>query len=337
MTKNILVTGGTGYIGSHTCIELIKAGYNPIIYDNFSNSSPKAAKRIEEITGKSVVLEEGDIRNKERLVEVIKKYDCKSVIHFAGLKAVGESCEQPLKYYDNNICGSLRLLEAMVETNLLYIVFSSSCTVYGEPQFLPLTETHPLSTINPYGHTKLVIEGMIENFTTANPKFKSAILRYFNPTGADKSGKIGEDPRIMGNLMPFITQAAIGKREFVNVYRNNYDTKDGTGVRDYIHVVDLAKAHIKALEAIINKQENILVNVGTGKGYSVLEVIETFEKASGKKINYKICERRAGDSAASYADTTKAEKVLGWKAEQDLFEMCEDSFRWQSQNPNGFE
>jgi len=338
---SILITGGTGYIASHTLIELDKAGFSFIVYDNLSNSSLESLKRVSKIINKEIEFVEGDIRDKEKLREVFENNSIDSVIHFAGLKAVGESVEKPLKYYDNNVCGTLRLLEVMKEFNCKKIVFSSSATVYGDPATTPITEDFPVgNTTNPYGTSKYMIERILEDVYISDNSFKIAILRYFNPVGAHESGMIGEDPNgIPNNLMPFITQVAVGKRDHLNVFGGDYNTSDGTGVRDYIHVMDLANAHVKAIE-YLNKSDNIkplIVNVGTGKGYSVLDVVKAFEKASGKKVPYKIVDRRPGDVASVYADPSYAKKVLGWEAKRDINKMCEDSWRWQSQNPNGYE
>jgi UDP-glucose 4-epimerase len=337
----ILITGGAGYIASHTLIELAKANYDFIIYDNLSNSSPKSLKRVSEIINKNITFIKGDIRDKDKLQEVFLQYNIDSVIHFAGLKAVGESVEKPLKYYDNNVCGTLRLLEVMKENNCKKIVFSSSATVYGDPLTTPITEKFPVGdTTNPYGTSKYMIERILEDLYISDNSFKISILRYFNPVGAYEDGTIGEDPNgIPNNLMPFITQVAIGKRKYLNIFGNDYDTHDGTGVRDYIHVMDLANAHVKAIEYLdkVDKTKPLIVNIGTGKGYSVIDVIKAFEKASGKKIPYKIVDRRAGDVAKVYADPTFAKKILNWQATRDLSKMCEDSWRWQSKNPNGYE
>jgi len=337
----ILITGGAGYIASHTLIELAKANYDFIIYDNLSNSSPKSLKRVSKIINKNITFIKGDIRDKDKLQEVFLQYNIDSVIHFAGLKAVGESVEKPLKYYDNNVCGTLRLLEVMKENNCKKIVFSSSATVYGDPLTTPITEKFPVGdTTNPYGTSKYMIERILEDLYISDNSFKISILRYFNPVGAYEDGTIGEDPNgIPNNLMPFITQVAIGKRKYLNIFGNDYDTHDGTGVRDYIHVMDLANAHVKAIEYLdkVDKTKPLIVNIGTGKGYSVIDVIKAFEKASGKKIPYKIVDRRAGDVAKVYADPTFAKKILNWQATRDLNKMCEDSWRWQSKNPNGYE
>ena len=336
---SILITGGAGYIASHTLIELDKAGFDFVVYDNLSNSSMESIKRVSKIINKEIKFVEGDIRDKDKLKEVFSNYDIDSVIHFAGLKAVGESVEKPLKYYDNNVCGTLRLLEVMKEFNCKKIVFSSSATVYGDPATTPITEDFPVgNTTNPYGTSKYMIERILEDLYISDNSFKIAILRYFNPVGAYEDGSIGEDPNgIPNNLMPFISQVAVGKREYLNVFGGDYDTPDGTGVRDYIHVMDLANAHVKAIEYLNNsKTKPLIVNVGTGKGYSVLDVIKAFEKASGKKIPYKIVDRRAGDVASVYADPSYAKKMLNWEAKRDLNQMCEDAWRWQSQNPNGY-
>lgn len=336
----ILITGGAGYIASHTLIELNNAGFDFIVYDNLSNSSKESIKRVESIISKSIIFVEGDIRDTVKLKELFLKYDIDSVIHFAGLKAVGESVEKPLKYYDNNINGTICLLEMMKEFNCNKILFSSSATVYQEQtKPIPLLENMPLNATNPYGKTKLYIEEILKDIVKSNKGFKALILRYFNPVGAHKSGMIGEDPNgIPNNLMPFIAQVAVGKREYLSIFGNDYDTKDGTGVRDYIHVVDLAKAHVKALE-YMNEANDItysVFNIGTGIGYSVLEVIKAYEKVSQKKILYKILPRRAGDIAVCYANPSLANNILKWKATQTLEDMCRDSWIWQNQNSNGY-
>ena len=332
--KKIFVTGGAGYIGSHTCVELLEAGYEVVVYDNLSNASREALRRVEEITGKSLEFVEGDIRDARSLERAIA--GCDAVIHFAGLKAVGESVAKPLEYYDNNVGGTVTLLEVMKKAGIDTIVFSSSATVYGDPDFLPLREEHPLRATNPYGRTKLMIEEILRDLFVAEPHWRIAILRYFNPVGAHPSGRIGEDPRgIPNNLMPFITQVAVGKRERLSVFGSDYDTADGTGVRDYIHVVDLARGHLKALEAL-DRPQCEAINLGTGQGYSVLEMIDAFAEASGRAIPYEIVDRRPGDIAACYADPGKAQRILGWKAQKGLREMCEDSWRWQSGNPEGY-
>ncbi len=336
----ILVTGGAGYIGSHTCVELLNAGSAVTIFDNFSNSHPEALSRVERITGKSLRLIRGDLRDRAALVAALHESGATSVIHFAGLKAVGESVEKPLSYYDNNVAGSLRLLEAMGECGVKTLVFSSSATVYGDPQRLPLTEDHPLSATNPYGRTKLMIEEILRDLQRSNASWRIGILRYFNPVGAHASGLIGEDPRGMpNNLLPFVAQVAVGRREHLNVWGNDYSTPDGTGVRDYIHVVDLALGHLKALEALDRLERPgacLTVNLGTGNGYSVLEIVRAFEKASGKAVPYKVAPRRPGDVASCYADPSHALQSLGWRAARGLDEMCADAWRWQSTNPKGY-
>lgn len=337
---SILITGGAGYIGSHTLVELANANYDFIVYDNLSNSSQESLKRVEKIIGKSITFINGDIRDTQKLKEVFSSHTIDSVIHFAGLKAVGQSVEQPLEYYDNNVLGTLRLLEVMKEFGCKKIVFSSSATVYGDPATTPILENFPVGgTTNPYGTSKYMIERILEDLYVSDNTFKIAILRYFNPVGAHKSGSIGEDPNgIPNNLMPFITQVAVGKREYLSVFGSDYDTHDGTGVRDYIHVVDLAYGHVKAIE-YLDANENIkplIVNLGTGTGYSVLDVVKAFEKASGKKVPYKLVDRRAGDIAKCFANPSYAKEILAWVAKRNLDEMCEDSWRWQSNNPNGY-
>jgi len=335
---NILVTGGAGYIGSHTCIELLNAGYEVTIVDNFSNSKPEVLKRIKEITNKEFKFYKADILDKEALEEVFKADKIDAVIHFAGFKAVGESVALPLKYYHNNLTGTFILCELMEKYNVKNMVFSSSATVYGMNNVSPLTEDLPLSTTNPYGSTKLMIEQILRDVYAADNSWSIALLRYFNPIGAHESGRIGEDPNgIPNNLMPFITQVAVGKREKLGVFGNDYDTHDGTGVRDYIHVVDLAKGHLKAVEKVLASNGVEAYNLGTGIGYSVLDVVNNFEKATGVSVPYAIMERRPGDIATCYADAGKALKELNWKAEKDLEDMCRDSWRWQSSNPNGYE
>lgn len=330
----IFITGGAGYIGSHTCVELLGSGYDVAVYDDLSNSSRKALARIEEIAGKPVEFTEGNVRDENKLSHALEGSD--AVIHFAGFKAVGESVEKPLAYYDNNVQGTLCLLRAMQRNNIKKIVFSSSATVYGDPDFLPLTENHPLRATNPYGRTKLIIEDILRDLYSSDNSWSISILRYFNPVGAHKSGIIGEDPQgIPNNLMPFITQVAIKKREYLSIFGNDYNTHDGTGVRDYIHVVDLAKGHVKAMQ-ILNKPQCEAINLGTGNGYSVLDMVNAFSKASDRQINYKIMPRRRGDIAACYADASKANKILDWKAARGIGEMCRDSWNWQSKNPNGY-
>lgn len=336
----ILVTGGAGFIGSHTAVELLNAGYEIVVVDNFYNSSPKSIDRIKELTGKDFKTYECDIRDSEGMDKIFKENKIEAVIHFAGLKAVGESCRKPIEYYDNNIGGTLKLCDVMRNNGCKNIVFSSSATVYGMNNVSPLKETMKTGgTTNPYGTTKYMIEIILEDICKADSEWNVTLLRYFNPIGAHKSGRIGENPNgIPNNLMPYITQVAVGKLECLSVYGNDYDTPDGTGVRDYIHVVDLAEGHVKAVQNILEGHKGVQVfNLGTGKGYSVLDIVHAFEKATGVKLNYKIAERRPGDIATCYSDPTKAKEVLGWSAKRDIEEMCEDSWRWQSNNPNGFD
>ena len=337
--KRVLVTGGAGYIGSHTCVALIERGYTPVILDNLCNSSRVAIDRICHITGvNEIPFVEGDVRDANLVECVLREHDCAAVIHFAGLKAVGESTDQPVKYYSNNVQGSLSLIEAMQAADTPHIVFSSSATVYGEPKFLPYTETHPLAPMNPYGMTKYSVELMLNDVTASDDGLNAAILRYFNPIGAHPTGLIGEDPNgIPNNLMPFVAQVAVGRRPHLNVFGNDYDTKDGTGVRDYIHVVDLAEAHIVALEKLMSApDESFAVNLGSGNGYSVLEVVEAFKTASGRDIPMEFTPRRPGDLPAYWADPSHAEALLGWKTRLTLEDMCRDQWAWQSQNPNGY-
>lgn len=337
---SILVTGGAGYIGSHTCVELLNAGYEITVVDNLYNSSPKSLDRVKELTGKDFKFYECDIRDTDGMDKIFKENKIDAVIHFAGLKAVGESCEKPLEYYDNNIGGTLKLCEVMRNNGCKNIVFSSSATVYGMNNISPLKETMKTGgTTNPYGTTKYMIEIILEDICKADSEWNVTLLRYFNPIGAHKSGRIGENPNgIPNNLMPYITQVAIGKREFLSVYGDDYDTHDGTGVRDYIHVVDLAEGHVKAVDNILEGNKGVQVfNLGTGVGYSVLDIVKAFNKAYGKELPYKIAPRRAGDIATCYSDPTKAKEVLGWVAKRGIEEMCEDSWRWQKGNPNGFD
>ncbi len=337
---SILITGGAGYIGSHTLVELANANYDFIVYDNLSNSSAESLKRVEKIIGKSITFINGDIRDTQKLKELFSSHTISSVIHFAGLKAVGQSVEQPLEYYDNNVVGTLRLLEVMKEFGCKKIVFSSSATVYGDPATTPILENFPVGgTTNPYGTSKYMIERILEDLYVSDNTFKIVILRYFNPVGAHKSGTIGEDPNgIPNNLMPFISQVAVGKREYLNIFGADYDTHDGTGVRDYIHVVDLAYGHVKAIDYINSKDsmKPLIVNLGTGIGYSVLDMVKAFEKASGKKVPYKIVDRRAGDIAICYSDPSFVKEILGWEAKKNLDDMCADSWKWQSNNPDGY-
>lgn len=335
----ILVTGGAGYIGTHTCVELLNAGYDIAVVDNYYNSSPKSLQRVKELTGKDFKSYECDIRDTEVMDKIFKENKIEAVIHFAGLKSVGESCSKPIEYYDNNIGGTVKLCEVMRNNGCKNIVFSSSATVYGMNNISPLKETMKTGgTTNPYGTTKYMIEIILEDICKADSEWNVTLLRYFNPIGAHKSGRIGENPNgIPNNLMPYITQVAIGKRPFLSVYGNDYDTHDGTGVRDYIHVVDLAEGHVKAVENILEGGKGVQVfNLGTGVGYSVLDIVKAFNKAYGKELPYKIAPRRPGDIATCYSDPSKAKEMLGWEAKRGIEEMCEDSWRWQSQNPNGY-
>lgn len=334
----ILVTGGAGYIGSHTCLELLKAGYEVVVVDNLCNSSEEAVKRVEKISGKPVKFYQADILDREALEKIFESETIDSVIHFAGLKAVGESVAKPLEYYYNNITGTLVLCDVMRKHGVKNIVFSSSATVYGDPAFVPITEECPKGTItNPYGQTKSMLEQILTDFHVADPEWNVVLLRYFNPIGAHESGMIGEDPKgIPNNLVPYIAQVAVGKLPCLGVFGNDYPTHDGTGVRDYIHVVDLAVGHVKALKKIEEKAGVCIYNLGTGKGCSVLDVVKAYEKACGKEIKYEIKPRRPGDIATCYADATKAKEELGWVAERGIEEMCADSWRWQSMNPDGY-
>ncbi|MGI2790636.1 UDP-glucose 4-epimerase GalE [Bacillus cytotoxicus] len=333
----ILVTGGAGYIGSHTCVELLNSGYEIIVVDNLSNSSEEAINRVKEITGRSFPFYKEDVLNREALHAIFEENTIEAVIHFAGLKAVGESVEIPLTYYHNNIASTLVLCEVMEKHNVKKMIFSSSATVYGIPETSPITEDFPLSATNPYGQTKLMIEQILRDVVVADPEWSVVLLRYFNPFGAHESGRIGEDPNgIPNNLMPYVTQVAVGKLKELSVFGNDYPTKDGTGVRDYIHVVDLANGHVKALEKVLKTTGIDAYNLGTGTGYSVLEMVKAFEKVSGRKVPYKITERRPGDVAICYADASKAKRELGWEAKRGLEEMCADSWRWQVNNKNGY-
>ena len=336
---SILVTGGAGFIGSHTCVELLNAGYEVVVVDNLYNASEKALERVEQITGKKVTFYEADILDRDALNAIFDKEQIESVIHFAGYKAVGESVRKPIEYYYNNITGTLILCDVMRKHNVKNIVFSSSATVYGDPAFIPITEECPKGKItNPYGQTKGMLEQVLTDIFVSDPEWRVVLLRYFNPIGAHKSGLIGEDPKgIPNNLVPYVAQVAIGKLKCLGVFGNDYDTHDGTGVRDYIHVVDLAKGHVAAIKKVEKTEPGVRIyNLGTGKGYSVLDVVHAFEKACGKEIPYEIKPRRAGDIATCYADPTKAKKELGWVAEYGIEEMCEDSWRWQTMNPNGY-
>lgn len=335
---NVLLAGGAGYIGSHTCVELIEAGHSVIIADNFANSCPEAVRRVEEITGKKIPLYEADVCDSAAVEKIFSENKIDAVIHFAGLKAVGESVEKPLMYYRNNIDSTLTLLEVMKKYRVNNFIFSSSATVYGVPKTVPLVETMPTgSPTNPYGWTKLMMEQILTDTAHANPEMSIVILRYFNPIGAHKSGRIGEDPNgIPNNLMPYITQVAAGRLPCLGVFGDDYPTRDGTGVRDYIHVVDLAKGHVKAIDYSGAHKGVEIVNLGTGTGYSVLEIVKAFEKVNNLTISYEIKPRRAGDVAECYADAGKAERVLGWKAEKNLEDMCYDAWNWQSKNVNGY-
>ncbi|MBR2036728.1 MAG: UDP-glucose 4-epimerase GalE [Lachnospiraceae bacterium] len=336
---SILVTGGAGFIGSHTVVELQDAGYDVVVVDNLSNSSEKSLERVSAITGKPVTFYKADILDREALEEIFAKEDITACIHFAGLKAVGESVAKPWEYYENNIAGTLTLVDVMRKHNCKNIIFSSSATIYGDPAIIPITEECPKGVCtNPYGWTKSMLEQVLSDMQKADPEWNVIILRYFNPIGAHKSGTIGENPNgIPNNLMPYITQVAVGKRPELGVFGNDYDTHDGTGVRDYIHVVDLAIGHVKAYEKILTNPGLGIYNLGTGTGYSVLDVVKNFEAATGVKIPYAIKDRRPGDIAACYADAAKAKAELGWEAQYGIKEMCEDSWRWQSQNPNGYD
>ena len=333
----ILTTGGAGYIGSHTCVELLHTGHEVTVVDNLSNSKREALHRVEKITGRSLHFYRVDLLDKPALTEVFQKHSFNAVIHFAGLKAVGESTQIPLRYYHNNVTGTLILCEVMKEFGVRRMVFSSSATVYGDPHKVPITENFPVSPTNPYGRTKLMIEEILRDLCAADPGWQIALLRYFNPVGAHESGQIGEDPNgIPNNLFPYIAQVAVGKLSELPVFGNDYPTPDGTGVRDYIHVVDLSRGHLKALEKLQNKPGLITMNLGTGRGYSVLEAIAAFSKACGKPIPYRIVARRPGDVASCYADPSMAQRELGWQATKGLSEMCADAWRWQMNNPSGY-
>ena len=335
---NVLVTGGAGYIGSHTCVELIEAGHTPIVIDNLSNSNPESLHRVAEITGKPVEFIEGDVRDEALLEKIFAEHEISCAIHFAGLKAVGESVAKPTEYYQNNLDATLMLCKVMAKHNVKHIIFSSSATVYSGDNEMPLRETAKTGNCtNPYGWTKYMGEQILRDIAKADPEWSVVNLRYFNPVGAHASGKIGEHPNgIPNNLMPYISQTAIGKRDHLNVFGNDYPTPDGTGVRDYLHVVDLARGHVAAMDYMAERKGVFVFNLGTGHGYSVLDMVHAFEKATGKKVPYKIAPRRAGDVAEVYCDPGKAERELGWKAEHSLEDMCRDSWNWQSKNPNGF-
>jgi len=337
MTK-VLVTGGAGYIGSHTCVELLNADFDVVVLDNFCNSKPTSIQRVEKITGKTITLIKGDVRDKDCLNSLFSAHKIDAVIHFAGLKAVGDSVKNPLEYYDNNVTGSIALLEVMAAYSVKNIVFSSSATVYGFSDDKPIPETAPLSPFNPYGHNKRMVEQVLEDLSVADANWNIALLRYFNPVGAHASGEIGEDPNgVPNNLMPYISQVAVGKREYLSVFGNDYPTIDGTGVRDYIHVVDLALGHLAALNALSNDCGLLTVNLGAGHGYSVLQLVHAFESVTGKCVPYKIVDRRAGDIASYFADASLAKQVLGWQTTKTLADICRDAWQWQSKNPEGYQ
>ena len=333
----ILVTGGVGYIGSHTCVELLAAGHEVVVIDNLSNSRIEALQRVEKIAGKSIPVVIADVNYRSALRQLFSTYPIEAVIHFAGLKAVGESVGKPLHYYHSNVSGSIALFETMAEFGVKRLVFSSSATVYGDPHTVPIQENFPLSATNPYGRSKLMIEEILRDLAQSDPSWRIAILRYFNPVGAHESGLIGEDPNgIPSNLMPYVSQVAVGKLKELSVFGNDYPTHDGTGVRDYIHVVDLAVGHLAALQALEKNSTGLTLNLGTGIGYSVLDIVQAFEKVSDRAIPYRMTQRRSGDIASCYADSTLAYELMGWRAERDLETMCRDAWRWQSMNPNGY-
>lgn len=335
--RTVLVTGAAGYIGSHTCVELLASGYAIVALDNLCNSSRESLRRVEEIAGQSIIFHEADIRDRSALDRVLAQHSIDAAIHFAGLKAVGESVQQPLSYFENNVAGTVTLLQALGAVGAKKFLFSSSATVYGDPESVPIRENARLSTTNPYGRSKLMVEQILEDLSSSDPDWAIGALRYFNPAGAHPSGRIGEDPRgVPNNLMPYIAQVAVGRRERLSVFGNDYPTADGTGVRDYIHVVDLARGHVAALDELFRSGHGFTVNLGTGQGYSVLQMVEAFERASGKPVPYQVVGRRPGDIAVCYADPAKAEARLGWRASKGLQEMCADHWRWQSTNPNGF-
>jgi len=337
MKNNILVTGASGYIGSHTCVELLQAGFGVVALDNLSNSSAESIARVERITGKTIPFIEADVRNRDALQAVLREHEIDAAIHFAGLKAVGESVAKPLLYYENNVAGSLTLLQALADAGIKRIVFSSSATVYGDPESVPLREDARLAPTNPYGHSKLMVEQILNDLAHGDPEWRVGILRYFNPVGAHASGMIGEDPRgTPNNLMPYVAQVAIGRLQKLSIFGNDYATPDGTGVRDYIHVVDLARGHAAALKRLFSRRGGFTVNLGTGRGYSVLEIVRAFEKAAGRKIAYAFSARREGDVAQSFSSAAAALELLGWRAEKDLDEMCADAWRWQQSNPEGY-
>ncbi len=336
-SQKILVTGASGYIGSHTCVALLQAGYEVVALDNLCNSSREALARVKQIAGRDLLFIEADVRDRNALDTILQQHDIGAVIHFAGLKAVGESVSMPLAYFQNNVTGTLTLLEALATAKVKRFVFSSSATVYGDPETVPLKESARLGVTNPYGRSKLMVEEILADLQKSDPDWRIGILRYFNPVGAHPSGLIGEDPRgTPNNLMPFIAQVAIGRRERLAVFGNDYPTPDGTGVRDYIHVVDLAQGHVAALQHLFAQADSFTVNLGTGRGYSVLEAVQAFEAASGRRVPYQISARRSGDIATCYADPASAQELLGWRAEKTLAEMCADHWRWQSMNPDGY-
>lgn len=337
MQQTILVTGGAGYIGTHTVLQLLESGHDVIVYDNLSNSSLEALNRVEKMTGRNVTFHFGDILDYSLLEKLFSTHKIDAVIHFAGLKAVGESVIDPLRYYENNVFGTTVLLKVMQKFNVKRFVFSSSATVYGIPEQSPIDESSTLNAMNPYGRSKLMTENILRDVSIANPDWSIAILRYFNPIGAHPSGQIGEDPSdIPNNLMPYITQVVIGKLNVLNVFGDDYETPDGTGVRDYIHVVDLAQGHLQALQYVMNQTGVEAFNLGTGRGYSVLDIVQAFEKESGKSVPYKVTNRRPGDIAIYYADPSKSKRLLGFEAQYDIHDMCRDSWNWQSKNPNGY-
>lgn len=337
MNPTILVTGGAGYVGSHACVELLQAGYHVVVLDNLSNSKEAALDRVRQITGKPLDFVRRDLLDRPALDELFNRHAIEAVLHFAGLKAVGESVAQPLRYYRNNVCGTANLLDAMAEANVRDIVFSSSCTVYGAPKTLPIREDFPLQAVNPYGQTKLTIEYMLRDLAAADPAWNVSILRYFNPVGAHPSGEIGEDPLgIPNNLMPYITKVVVGELDELSVWGNDYDTPDGSCIRDYIHVVDLARGHLSALKKLRDQPGVMIHNLGTGRGHSVLEVVQAFGDATGRAVPYRIAPRRAGDAPAVYADPAKAADELGWAAELGLDAICRDAFNWQQKNPRGY-
>lgn len=332
----IMLTGGAGYIGSHTCVALIRAGYSPLIFDNFCNAHPEVLNRIRRITGVSPTVVRGDVCDREALAKAFATHRCSAVIHLAGRKSVVESVSQPLAYYENNVAGTLALLQAMLAAHVHRLVFASSATVYGKPLYLPLDEDHPLAPTNPYGQTKLAVERMLADLAHASSSFGIAVLRFFNPVGAHESGLIGEDPcGVPDNIMPYLSQVAVGRRPHLNVFGNDYDTPDGTGVRDYVHVMDIAEGHLRALESL-EKKRLIKVNLGTGEGHSVLELVHAFSKACGRDIALEFAPRREGDVGRCYASSDLAERSLGWRAERSLDDMCRDTWRWQSSNPDGY-